>query len=130
MLTRRNGTTLPRYFDPSEACASMHRMAIIAIAPTPTLLCVSPALTRAYGNYDIRKLLVPASKPGAGGSLNLGYFDRMVSDGAAFGKANFERLLRDNPDDALGKYHYSSVLADLGRAKEALPNMHEVGDEG
>jgi hypothetical protein len=33
-----------------------------------------------YGNYDVRQLLVPASKPGAGGSFNLAYLDSMLAD--------------------------------------------------
>lgn len=53
------------------------RMAIaLALA-----LSVGPsAWAAAYGRYDVRQLLVPASKPGTGGSFNLAYFDSMLSD--------------------------------------------------
>jgi tetratricopeptide (TPR) repeat protein len=57
------------------------RMAITLVwALVLASLGASTAWAVPYGNHDVRQLVVPASKPGAGGSFNLAYFDRMLSD--------------------------------------------------
>ncbi len=65
---------------PRRWWVGMRRVAHFTIAVALALLFASTGWTKAYGNYDARQLLVPASKPGAGGSLDLAYFDRMLSD--------------------------------------------------
>ena len=39
-----------------------------------------PVWAKAYGNFDIRELLVPSPTPGAGGSLNPAFLDGVLAD--------------------------------------------------
>ncbi len=43
-------------------------------------LWTGSSLAKAYGNHDMRQLLVSASTPGAGGSLNLTFLDGVLAD--------------------------------------------------
>jgi len=53
-----------------------------------------------------------------------------ASGGAAFAQANFEKLLKANPDHAAGNFHYGAFLAGSGRPKEALPYLQQAKAKG
>ena len=83
---------------PSCWQAARRKLVYTALALLLSMVCASPAWARAYGNYEVRQLLVPASRPGAGGSFNMAYFDAMLSDLSEHA-ANYPPTF-DSPADA------------------------------
>jgi len=83
---------------PSCWQAAKRNLVYTALALLLSMVCASPAWARAYGNYEVRQLLVPASRPGAGGSFNMAYFDAMLSDLSEHA-ANYPPTF-DSPADA------------------------------
>lgn len=83
---------------PTRWRAATQRLAYAALMLLLTMGRGSPAWAKAYGNYDLRQMLVPASRPGAGGSFNMVHFDTMLSDLLEHA-ANYPPVF-DSPADA------------------------------